>query len=413
MDNDLSRRETSRGIFKYVIRNRDDRQLLAAHMKQTVIVAFNNIPISCDKLRHELPYLNEALDLLGKELHGTILIRRKHIQETLYQFFYLMEEILHYSVEVHLDPADPLRRNSNKERSLGKAMKKITGQLNEQTSQRLNSSEEQALRTLNVLPEMIVLYLNLKRINPVFHATFEGQYYKPAAPQKDQTVHQLRLALLNQFSPELVFAYREAGSLLEEAELLATTAEDEYFIEQVTKDYYTHIFDALKSLKTSADFAQKEAVATESLKQFKIIQLGLHKIIESTIVNNMDAMKSQTNFLRSKVLGPQSLSLSQNEIELTVDSSVEEAQRLREELYMRHVAPQLEQYRLEYETKVATMQAVFDEEARKLGLKNFQNGGVIKQLEERIEELRVENYSLEHRLARDSYNATTNDLPPY
>ena len=401
MDNELSQKETSRGIFKYAIRNRDDRRLLAAHMKQAVTIAFKDIPASCDKLRHELPYLNEALGLLGKELHGTILIRRKHLQETLYQFFYLMEEILHYSVEVHLDPADPWRRNAGKERSLGKAVKKFTGQLNDQTNQRLNLSEEQNLRRLNGSTEMFVLYLNLKRINPVFHVTFEGQYYKPAGPQKDQTVQQLRLALLNQFSPELVFAYREADSLLDEAELLATTAEDEYFIEQISKDYYPHIFDALKGV-TTADFVQKESVASESLKQFKIIQLGLHKIIENTIANNMDTMKSQTDFLRNKILGSQSLSLSQNEIELTVDSSVEEAQRLREELYMRHVAPQIEQYRLEYETKVAAMQATYDEGTRKLALKNFQSEGIIKQLNNRIEELEQ---------SRGNYPAPTFHMP--
>lgn len=377
MSNELTQDTTSaRGILKYVIRNRDSRQLLAAHMQKAATIAFADIPGNCDTLRNEIVYLNEALELLSKERIAALLVRKKHIQKSIYDFFEIMEAIRSY-------PTEPI--SFFKERKLRNALRRFINNLNDQTNLRLSSNESFDMQHIDLSTDYHVLFINLRKINPAFHVVFEGRYFKDSERQKDHTVQQLREALLAQFSPELLFAYREAESLLEEAEGLATTPEDEYFIEQISKDYYPHVFEALKNIANdSADFAQKETVVSESLKQLKIIQLGLHQIIDASIANSTNTMKSQTDFLRNKVLGSQALNLTANEIELAVDSSVEEASRLREELYMKHVAPQIEHTRQDYETKLAAMQASHEAEMKKLAIQNWQYKSDIQKLQGQI-----------------------------
>jgi hypothetical protein len=365
MDTELSKDTTSsRGVVKYAIRNRRSRTLLSAHLKQAVLLAFEGIPRDSYRLRDELTYLNEALGLLSKEHDGTLILREERIQKSLYEFFELMEEIRFYSTQPQY---------AHKDRKLGKALQKFITKLNNQTSLRLTQEETSVLKQINVSAETKLFYINLRRVSSEFHDIFKGRLFKNSETKKDATVQQLREALLAQFSPELLSAYRGAESLLEEAEGLATTPEDEYFIEQVSKDYYPHIFEALQSFTNdSADFRQKETVVSESLKQFKIIQLGLQNVIDSTIANKLHTMKSQTDFLRTKILGSQAFSLTMNEIELAVDASVEEAQRLREELYLKHVAPQLEQNRQEYEAKLTALQQAHEAEFASLAELNWQ-----------------------------------------
>lgn len=405
MDNELTQDTTSaRGILKYVIRNRRSRTLLSAHMKQAVTIAFADIPSSAYKLHDETVYLNEALGLISKERHETLLVRQTRIQKSIYEFFALMEDIRTYSKE----PS-----SSFKGRKLRNAMRAFINKLNNQTNLRITHNEPYELRQLESSTEESVFFINLRKINPAFHVIFEGRYFKDdTETRKDPTLQQLREALLGQFSPELLFAYREAESLLGEAEGLATTPEDEYFIEQISKDYYPHVFDALKNITNdSADFAQKEMVVSESLKQFKIIQLGLHQIIDTSIANSMNTMKSQTDFLRNKVLGSQALNLSQNELELAVDSSVEEAQRLREELYMKHVAPQIEQTRLEYETKLAAMQAAHENEIKTLAIQNWQYKSDIQKLEGQL--ALMESFSSNYPAPTFSAPLRGGDSAPY
>jgi hypothetical protein len=377
MKNELTQDTSSaRGILKYVIRNRDSRQLLASHMKQAVAIAFADIPAKCDKLRDEIVYLNEALGLIGKERHETLLIRKKRIQKSIYEFFEIMEDIRSYSTEPE---------SFFKERKLRNALRGFVNKLNNQTNLRINHNEPYELRQLERSTEESVFFINLRKINPAFHVIFEGRYFKDHERMKDSTVQHLREALLAQFSPELLFAYREAESLLEEAEGLATTPEDEHFTEQVTEDYYPHVFKALQNVAhDKAEFSQKEIVVTESIKQFKIIQLGLHKIIEGTIARSMNTMKSQTDFLRNKVLGSEALSLNSNELELVVDNSVEQAQKLREELYMKHVAPQIEQTRANYEAQLAHLKTEHEMEMKDLAVQNWQFKGEIAALEAQV-----------------------------
>jgi hypothetical protein len=362
-------------VFKYNIRERDSRRLLSSHLKQVVTRAYKFLYYGCT-LHQEQSYLNEAVGLLSKELDGTLLVRRDHIQDSIYEFFELMEEL-----RVYADSSANTRFH-HRERKLNKAIRKFVTKMNGRTNIRLNETETEVLQALNLQGEVKVFYINLRRISTPFHAIFLGPNSPAVTAPKDLTDQQIRLALLNQLSPALVAAYEETGSLLTEAGSLANTAEDEYFIGQVSADYYFHIFENLQNVaKESADFVQKEAVVTESLKQFQIIQLGLNKIIENSIANSMSAMKSQTDFLRSKVIGPRGLELTPSEVELEVEASVEQSQRLREELYKKHVAPRIEQNRLDYEAKLTAMQEEYEADKKYLAVQNWQFKDQIKKLE--------------------------------
>lgn len=64
--------------------------------------------------------------------------------------------------------------------------------------------------------------------------------------QKDLTLETARENLLSNFSHSLLLEYQATDMLLSEAASLNSTPEDEYFIQQVTDDYYSQIFSALK-----------------------------------------------------------------------------------------------------------------------------------------------------------------------
>lgn len=345
-------------VKKYGIHIRDSRHLLASQLKQVVTRAYKFLNYG-SSLHQERAYLTEAVGLLNKELDGTLLVRKERIQDSIYEFFDLMEELRTYA------DASTTNHSPHRERKLVKAIRKFVTKMNSQTNIRLNNAETEVLKAINLRGEVHVFYVNLRRISPAFQTIFQGRTAIPVSEPENLTDQQIRMALLNKLSPALVTAYEETGNLLTEAGSLANSAEDEYFIEEVARDYYLHIFENLKNVtKETVDFIQKEAVVAESLKQFHIIQLGLNKIIETSIANSMRAMKSQTDFLRNKVIGSDAFNLTPSELELTVDSSVEESQRLREELYKKHVAPRIEQNRLDYESKLAAMQAEHDEAMR-------------------------------------------------
>lgn len=382
MTTELTTPKNGKLILDYGIHIRDSRRLLASQLQQVITCAYKDLYYECP-LHQERSSLNEAVGLLNKELDGTLLVRKNHIQDSIYEFFELMEELRVYS------EISRTTRLGQKERKLGKAIRRFVTKMNGQTNIRLNDAETEVLAAIKLNGKAHFYYVYLRSISPTFQSIFLGQNSSTATTTKDLTVEQTRLALLNQLSPALVTAYEETGSLLTEAVSLANTAEDEYFIGQVSADYYFHIFENLQNIaKESADFVQKEAVVTESLKQFQIIQLGLNKIIENSIANSMSAMKSQTDFLRSKVIGPRGLELTPSEVELEVETSVEQSQRLREELYKKHVAPRIEQNRLDYEAKLADMrtqltemQAQYEEEKKYLAVQNWEYKDQIKKLE--------------------------------
>lgn len=83
-------------------------------------------------------------------------------------------------------------------------------------------------------------------------------------------------------------------------------------------------------------------------------------------------MKSQTAFLQTKILGAQALSLTPTEAEQVIEAGIEETQKLREQLYQKHVAPILEQNRLELEMAKATMSAEYEAQIKELAVQNWQ-----------------------------------------
>lgn len=371
-------------VIKYGIHIRDSRHLLSSHLKQVILRSYKFLYRGCYKLQEELDYLNECVGLLSKEHDGTLLVRRDKIQDSIYEFFELMEEIRNYADNAGVSGQF---RSAHKERKLSKSIRKFVAKMNGQTNIRLNDAETEVLQAINLKGEVKVFYINLRRISSAFHPIFQGQYASTVSAPENLTDQQIRVKLLTQLSPELVAAYEETGNLLTEAGSLANTAEDEYFIGEVTNDYYFHLFENLQKIaKETVDFIQKEAVIVESLKQFQIIQLGLNKIIENSIANNMNAMKSQTDFLRNKVMGTQALSLTPMELEQAVDADAEQSQKLREELYKTHVAPRIEQNRLEYEAKLAEMQAEYEADKKYLADKNWEYKDQIKKLEAELAE---------------------------
>lgn len=366
-------------VMKYGIHIRDSRRLLASQLKQVVNRAYTFLEYG-SALHQERAYLTEAVGLLNKELDGTLLVRKDRIQDSIYEFFDLMEELRTYA------DASTTNHSFHRDRKLVKAIRKLVTKMNSQTNIRLNDTETEVLKAINLRGEVHVFYVNLRRIAPAFHPIFQGHRTTPVSTPEDLTDQQIRLRLLNQLSPELVAAYEETGNLLREAGSVANTAEDEYFIGEVSKDYYHHIFQNLQKVaKETADFIQKEAVVNESLKQFKIIQLGLNKIIENSIASSMNAMKSQTDFLRNKIVGSRAFNLTPRELELEVESSAEQSQKLREELYKKHVAPRIEQNRLEYEAKLVAMQT---EHKTEMAMMQERYEEQIKNLEENTLSLR-------------------------
>jgi hypothetical protein len=369
-------------------------------MKEAVTIAFAMVHRDCSKLRDELGYLDEAITFLAKERTQNILVRQKSIQMSLYRFFELMEEIRSYALEP---------QSNSWERKLSKSLQKVIFNLNEQTNLRLNRNETAILQELNLNGKELFLYLNKKNISPAFHGIFTGRFSHAVPASKELTGHQLREAVLAKFSKELTSAYHETESILKEAVPLAALPEDEHFIEQITADYYPHIFQALQSATNTANFMRQEIVASESIKQFKIIQLGLNKIIDDTIARNLSAMKSQTNFLQNKVLGSQALSLNQNELEAVIETGVEETQKMREELYKKHVASQIEGIRNEYEAKLTAMQASHETELKSVSVQNWQYKSEIATLEAEVEELR---YRLEFKPQSDPIMPITRKRQP-
>lgn len=363
--------------IKYGIHQHESRKLLASHLKQVITRAYKFLAYG-SSLREELSYLNESVGLLAKEKTGTLLVRQGEIQQCIDEFFDLMENLRAYadatSSHKELKPSV--------ERKMGKALRKFTAKMNKATNVSLRPFEETILRDIERQDTVKFFYVSLNLISSPFRPIFDG-YCSSAESSEKQT----RLNLLNQFSPALATAYQETESLLTETRTLKNSSEDEYFIEEVTKDYYVHIFENLQNVsQESADFLRKEAVVTESLKQFQIIQAGLNKIIENSIDNNLNQMKSQTDFLRNKILGSRAFRLSPSEMEKEVQEKIEQGKQLREELYKNHVAPQIEQNRLEYEAQLTAMQA---EHQKEMAMMQEKYEEQIKTLEEDSASLRA------------------------
>jgi hypothetical protein len=102
-----------------------------------------------------------------------------------------------------------------------------------------------------------------------------------------------------------------------------------------------------KVVHSSADLTQRETVVAECLEQFQIIQIGLNQIIDSGLTDNTKSLKSQTEFLRSKIVGSRSLVLSPDEGQMVPVS-------------------ELHQLRAAYEAKIQEMEEEHKAEIRNL-----------------------------------------------
>lgn len=374
MENLETSQPLMRSVIKYTINSKRSRTLLVLDLKATVKFAFEDLSESNHKLHAELPYLNECISLINKEVPDIMLVRHKKLQPALYEFFELMAYIKFYSAQ---------SKFSSDERKLVKSLRKLIVNFNNVTNLRLTTSEEYALERIKKSDlSLYVLYINLKRIPSEFVPYFHRSYPEFPTNEVDTALPVVvtpplvqsnpEEALLESINTELLQAYRQANEVIREAKAVTALPEDRHFIEQVTADYYPHIFQLLRGVMTNtATLAHKEAAVKEGLKQFNIIQLGLTEIIENTIVRSLNESKAQTGFLESKVLGSQALSLSPDETSTIVEANVEEAKRMREELYRQHVAPMIEQLRSEYEEKLAALQASHDEDMKRLAVENW------------------------------------------
>jgi hypothetical protein len=308
---------------------------------------FSKIPEKRIYLHDEKDYLLDAIHALRENRNAAIIfVHREAIQKHLNKLPAILDEILLYSAG---------GRKMHQELfitwNLRGYIRKLKSLLNRPFSHAELDKVGHGRDGLTITLSGEFSHLGLDASNPVSQRRNNNQ--RNEAAKKEAEVQQDKIVLeswLSKISSNLLSAYRETEDIFNEAASLASSPEDEYFLEQVNADYYPHIFDALGKFDSeNADFDTKELVVVESIKQFRIIQLGLQKIIDNTVAQNLASIQSQTDFLRNKVLGERSFSLTPGEAEIEIDNSVEESQRLREELYKKHVAPMLEKNRQEYE----------------------------------------------------------------
>jgi hypothetical protein len=347
----------------YAITNHDARRLLAHDLHHVIAVVFKELPDNRTRIHQQREYLEEAVGLLAKDLVETLLVRQETIQYYLNEFFTQMQEIVTYSKDY---------KSSIWELMIARSLKKFIKNMNNATNRSVTLTEFPKLAQIAEVDadslRFIIDFSPLASVtgNYVSDGVREvfGHKELEAANTADKRTSQMkRTDLLHSLSPDALNAFTDTELLIVEVTPLATTPEDEYFIEQIEKDYYPHIFDSLKQFEGSAiDFQDKETVVLESIKQFKIIQLGLQKIIDNTVARKLTTIKSQTDFLRNKVLGEKSLSLSPKEAEEEIEATLEEAQRIREGLYKKHVAPVLEQNKNDYDAALVLNREEYNEE---------------------------------------------------
>lgn len=334
------------------------RSALADDLRSVIDSIFSRIPAKRIYLHDEKDYLLDAIYTLKKdEKAPTIFVHREAIQNHLNKLPAILDEILLYSAggrKIHQE----LFITWNLRGYIGKLKSLLNRPITRAALDKLSSGKNDLVITLSGE----FSYLGMDSSNPVSQRRRNNER-KELAQQKAEAQQEkiiLQDWLVN-ISPDLLVAYRETEDIFTEAEALAATPEDEYFLEQVNADYYPHIFESLGKFEGgNADFDVKELVVVESLKQFRIIQLGLQKIIDNAVAQNLTTIKSQTDFLRNKVLGERSFSLTDDEAEVVIDNSIEESQRIREELYKKHVAPKLETNRQEYEASLAAQKTAHE-----------------------------------------------------
>jgi hypothetical protein len=351
-------------VSTYNLAYSQQRESLYQDLSVVVWSVFKEIPRNRVHLIDEEDYLLNAIYLLrGERNAASLFVHREEIQNHLNKLPAILDEIIAYS-----QGGKKMHQELLMTWALRSYIRKLKTLLNRPvTKGELNNVTRESNELILALSAEFSS-LGIDTSNPISERRDNDQKQKLAKQKAD--AQQERIVLqdwLGSISPDLLVAYRDTEDIFAEANALTASPEDEYFLEQVNADYYPRIFEALGKFEgENSDFAAKELVVVETLKQFGIIQLGLQKIIDNAVEQNLSSIKSQTDFLRNKVLGERSFSLTPKEAETEIENSVEESQRIREELYKKHVAPQLERNREEYEAALAEERATFQQNIAQL-----------------------------------------------
>ena len=339
---------------KYSIILDETRQLLADDLKQLIDSVFSLYGDDRVRITQHLATLKEVVGLFAIVKERNLHARLDDIQHRLDQLLDLLLKLDAYSSD---------RKSLFYDWALDQDLKSITKKLLNVLSLRLSPREETSLEYVDFQTHRY-LTVDCSNFSPSINESFA--YREVETEKKPVYDDKKQREWLASLSPDLLSAYTETEDFIREVTPIAVDAEDQYFIEQIYDDYYLHIFESLKSLSDSkTEFAHKETVVVECIKQFRIIQLGLQKIIDRAVEQRLSKIKSQTDFLRNKVMGSNAFSLNPEELESAVDSSLEESQRVREELYKLHVAPILEQNKKEYEEALERQKTTYDESLKR------------------------------------------------
>jgi hypothetical protein len=365
---DQSEERTAKPVA-YNIMDHNARVSLVYDLLEIISTVFNAVPKKYRRVHEQRIPLIRAVGLLEKENNTTLLLRKKKIQSSLDNFFGCMSYLVSYALQssrsrdgYDLDDfflAWRLKRfvkrltqlantSPKREKDFDTVDRLIDFYHNEDGQNNSNfsfSSNFYFYAEYSLMSDDLLKLLS----RPSLHATAMTQQQQTGVETKKKVE-----AWLAAMSSDLLAAYKDVETTLAEVTPLVSSSEDEYFMEQIHKEYLPQIFTALKNFDVqSVDFHDKETVVSESIKQFKIIQLGLQKILDGAVAKRVKAVTSQTEFLRQKVLGENALSLTPSEADKAVQISLDEANRVREELYKQHVAPILNTNREEYENKLA------------------------------------------------------------
>lgn len=347
-------------VSTYNLAFSQQRSALYEDLSVVVSSIFRKIPRNRVHLLDEEDYLLNAIYLLREERNvASLYVYREEIQKHLNKLPAILDEIITYS-----HGGKKIHQELLMTWTLRSYIRKLKTLLNRPvTKTNLNDIARESYGLVLALSAEFS-NLGLDTSNPISQRRENNQ--KQELSQQKTEEEQERIVLqdwLGNISPDLLVAYLDTEDIFAEANSLSCSPEDEYFLEQVNADYYPHIFEALGKFEgENSDFDAKELVVVEALKQFGLIQLGLQKIIDNAVEQNLASIKSQTDFLRNKVLGERSFSLTPKEAETEVEKSVEESQRIREELYKKHVSPVLEKNREEYASKIADLKSEHQQE---------------------------------------------------
>lgn len=376
---------SSEPFITYNVTVRDDTVALADDLSVMTEILFDILPANYYMKKSKASLL-EAVENIRSYSMTSVIYRADNINrllkdyiDTIIAFQRIKSEGTHENGSrnfdfkgeyYHRSYYDQARNLKNFTKALHKNIRPLTTREGNELEAKLYSLTAESIKMDGTASPVVSVFLPLRDLNDDSIRVFNDKRssrggtvgkcrpIKAGMPQLDDTKEKETEDWLKSISLDAFNAYIKTQETLAEAVPLLDNTEDKYFVEQVHADYYPHIFAALKKYDTeNSDFEHKEAVVTESIKQFRIVQLGLQKIIDGSVTRHMNSLQSQTEFLRTKVLGDAGLSLTPNEVDTLIEDSVEEANLIREELYKKHVAPILEQNKQEYREALSNVES--------------------------------------------------------